>query len=138
MSSRYPQFSEYEDGAFVYFMGTKALGFFPEVESTQTMRVYYLRKPREFNLANQVRNKESSYNPLDDEDELTIPDEQHQCVFDWVMWRALERLNRRTEAKDHRAQYSFAKREYEQRDHDPQTISTSEYQQGLGFGNKGI
>lgn len=119
----------------VYWMGTRALGYHPA--TSLPMRIYYLRSPRKFNLANRVFNKATSENPLDDDDELTIPAVQHNVLLDWVLWRTMERVGMGDKSKPHRNQFTFGKREKKSKDQDPQTNqSGSNSQRGLPFGSK--
>jgi len=118
-----------------YWLGTRALGFWPA--TTATMRIYYLRLPRRFNLANRTVNKATSENPLDDDDELTVPKPQQNLLQDYTLWRAFERVGLHEQAVVHRNQYTFGRREKKEKDQDPQSDQNkSQGQKGLWFGSK--
>jgi hypothetical protein len=124
-------------GKFYYWRGTRALSYWPHAAGV-AMPIYYLKDPTQFSLANRVHNKATSL-AIDDDDEIQLPNVQHQLVLDWATWKVLERVGMRNEANEYRKQFAFGRREKKDEDQDPQTFRTGSNQRGLSFGSrKGI
>ena len=127
----------YDDGHFYFWLGKNALSYWPA--HTGAMPVYYVRRPMMHNQANFPQNPETSQEPWGDAHELALPEQFQMAIMDWALWHAMERLGLDVQAKNHRLQYAFARREAQESAAGVDIFkSAARSRTPLTFGTKGV